>query len=327
MRACGVCRTDLHIVDGELREPKLPLVPATRSSARRGAGEETSASRGDRVGVPWLGWACGECRFCARAREPLPSGTLHRLHRDGGYAELAAADERFCLPSPTDYEDRRWRRCCRRADRLPTLPLTGDAERLGLYGFGASAHLVCQVAVHQGRRVFAFTRAGDDAGQGCARSSAPNGRNHRRAARGARCGDHLRPGRRADPEALRASRPAASSSAQDPHERHPLVALRDPLGRARAALGRQPHPRDGEEFLALAPRIRAYPGQEYPCGRKYGVDDLAADRTKVRPYSGKKTRAMRKKMNEVNARRNDKNLRNSRRSSGVVPPGARRVPA
>jgi propanol-preferring alcohol dehydrogenase len=173
VRACGVCRTDLHVVDGDLREPKLPLVPGHQvvgEVAAVGEGAERFVV-GDAVGVPWLGWACGECRYCASGRENLcPNARFTGYTLDGGYAELAVADERFALPAPAGYAP---------VDAAPllcagligyrALRFCGDAGRIGLYGFGASAHIVCQVAVHQGRRVFAFTRDGDAAGQAFAR--------------------------------------------------------------------------------------------------------------------------------------------------------------
>jgi propanol-preferring alcohol dehydrogenase len=171
--ACGVCRTDLHIVDGELAEPKLPLVLGHQivgEVAGRGEGAERFAE-GDRVGVPWLGWTDGECRYCRSGRENLCDGARFTGYDlDGGYAGLAVADERFCLPLPDGYSDEQVAPLlCAGLIGYRALRLIGDAERLGLYGFGASAHIVCQVAVHQGRRVFAFTREGDDETQAFAR--------------------------------------------------------------------------------------------------------------------------------------------------------------
>ena len=168
--ACGVCRTDLHIVDGELPGPKLPLVPGhqvvgrvVEAGARFGAGE--------RVGVPWLGWTCGECRYCLSGRENLCDRARFTGYQlNGGYAELAAADERFCFPVPDGYNDvQAAPLLCAGLIGYRSLRLAGDAERLGLYGFGASAHIVAQVARHEGRRVFAFTRAGDGEAQAFAR--------------------------------------------------------------------------------------------------------------------------------------------------------------
>ena len=167
---CGVCRTDLHVVDGELPDPKLPLVPGHQVVGR--VVEETERfAAGARVGIPWLGWTCGECRYCLSGREnlcDLARFTGYQL--DGGYAEVAVADERFCFPVPEGYDDvQAAPLLCAGLIGYRALRLAGDAERLGLYGFGASAHIVAQVARHEGRRVFAFTRAGDEAAQAFAR--------------------------------------------------------------------------------------------------------------------------------------------------------------
>ncbi len=172
--ACGVCRTDLHIVDGELGESKLPLVPGHRivgTVLEAGEGAERFPP-GERVGVPWLGWTCGECRYCMSGRENLcDRARFTGYDRDGGYAELVVADERFCFPIPAGYPDLQAAPLlCAGLVGYRALRLVGDAERIGFYGFGASAHILCQVAVHQGRRVFVFTREGDAAGQGFARS-------------------------------------------------------------------------------------------------------------------------------------------------------------
>jgi alcohol dehydrogenase, propanol-preferring len=171
--ACGVCRTDLHIVDGELGEPKLPLVLGHQIvGAVAGAGEGAERfAVGERIGVPWLGWACGVCRYCVGGRENLcDRARFTGYHLDGGYAELAVADERFCLPLPAAYPDTEVAPLlCAGLIGYRALRLLGDAERVGFYGFGASAHILCQLAVHEGRRVFVFTREGDAAGQRFAR--------------------------------------------------------------------------------------------------------------------------------------------------------------
>ena len=171
--ACGVCRTDLHVVDGELNRPKLPLVPGHQivgAVAEAGEGAERFAP-GQRVGVPWLGWTCGECRYCLSERENLcDRARFTGYDIDGGYAELAVADERFCFPIPEGYSDEQAAPLlCAGLIGYRALRLLGDAERIGFYGFGAAAHIVCQVAAHQGRRVFAFTREGDTEGQAFAR--------------------------------------------------------------------------------------------------------------------------------------------------------------
>jgi alcohol dehydrogenase, propanol-preferring len=164
--ACGVCRTDLHIVDGELSKPKLPLVLGHQIVARVAAGGERFAT-GQRVGVPWLGWTDGDCRYCRSGRENLCDRALFTGYDlDGGYAEHAVVDERYCFPLPDGYDDiQAAPLLCAGLIGYRTLRFTGDAERIGIYGFGAAAHIICQVAVHQGRRVFAFTRAGDEQSQ------------------------------------------------------------------------------------------------------------------------------------------------------------------
>ena len=164
--ACGVCRTDLHVADGELPRPKLPLVLGHEIVAEVAAGGPGAArfAPGDRVGVPWLGWTCGECSYCRAGRENLcERARFTGYDIDGGYAEYTVADERWCFALPAA------------ADPAETAPLlfagligyrslvaAGAAERLGIYGFGAAAHIVAQLARREGRRVFAFTRPGDD---------------------------------------------------------------------------------------------------------------------------------------------------------------------
>jgi alcohol dehydrogenase, propanol-preferring len=171
VRACGVCRTDLHIVDGELTQPKLPLVLGHQIVGEVLQGGERFEP-GALVGVPWLGWTCGECRYCLTGRENLcERALLTGYDLDGGYAELAVADERYCFPIPDGYPDEQAAPLlCAGLIGYRSLRLAGDAERIGLYGFGASAHLVCQVAVAQGRDVYAGTRAGDAETQAFARS-------------------------------------------------------------------------------------------------------------------------------------------------------------
>ena len=169
--ACGVCRTDLHVVDGELTRPKLPLVPGHEIVAEVVA----SAGRfspGDRVGVPWLGWTCGACPFCRAGRENLcDRARFTGYDLDGGYAELCVADERFCFVVPPLFGDvEAAPLLCAGLIGYRSLRVAGDAERVGLYGFGAAAHIVCQVALHQGREVYALTRPGDEHAQAFARS-------------------------------------------------------------------------------------------------------------------------------------------------------------
>ena len=160
--ACAVCRTDLHIVDGELAQPTLPLVLGHQVVGEVVTDGERHAA-GSRVGIPWLGWTCGECRFCRSERENLcVRARFTGYDVDGGYAELTVADERFCFAIPPDYADAAAAPLlCAGLIGFRALRFAGDAQRIGLYGFGSSARLVCQVAVWQGRRVFAGTRAGD----------------------------------------------------------------------------------------------------------------------------------------------------------------------
>jgi propanol-preferring alcohol dehydrogenase len=162
--ACGVCRTDLHLRDGEIETPKLPVVPGHQIVGR--------TADGRRVGVPWLGWTDGTCHYCRTGRENLcPNARFTGRDIDGGYAELTVADERYCLDLPDDLSDERAAPLlCGGLIGYRALRLAGDGERLGLYGFGSAAHMICQVAVHQGRRVFAFTKPGDARGQAFARA-------------------------------------------------------------------------------------------------------------------------------------------------------------
>ena len=172
VRACGVCRTDLHVVDGELRDPKLPLIPGHQivgEVVETGERVERFAP-GDRVGVPWLGWTCGRCHYCLSGRENLCDYARFTGYQiDGGYAEYAVADHRFCFPISDVSDLQAAPLLCAGLIGYRSLRMTGDAQRLGLYGFGAAAHIVIQVARHQGREVFAFTRDGDEEAQNFAR--------------------------------------------------------------------------------------------------------------------------------------------------------------
>ena len=173
VHACAVCRTDLHVVDGELPDPKLPLIPGHQIV---GTVEEVGArverfARGDRVGVPWLGYIDGTCRYCLSGRENLCDNARFTGYQiDGGYAEHTVADHRFCFPLPEEYPDLQAAPLlCAGLIGYRSLRMTGGAERLGLYGFGDAAHIIIQVALHQGRKVFAFTRDGDEERQSFAR--------------------------------------------------------------------------------------------------------------------------------------------------------------
>jgi alcohol dehydrogenase, propanol-preferring len=174
VRACAVCRTDLHVVDGELPRPKLPLVPGHEiAGAVDAVGPGATRYRvGERVGVPWLGWTCGECPQCRAGRENLCAAARFTGYTlDGGYADFCVADERFCFALPAAFGDvAAAPLLCAGLIGYRSLVKAGDAERLGIYGFGAAAHLVAQVAITQGREVYAFTHPGDTAAQEFARS-------------------------------------------------------------------------------------------------------------------------------------------------------------
>jgi propanol-preferring alcohol dehydrogenase len=173
VRTCGVCRTDLHIFDGELDQPKLPLVLGHQIVGTVvGAGEGADRFEPNtRIGVPWLGWVDEECRYCQQGRENLcEHARFTGYDIDGGYADLCVADQRFCFPLPDLYEDAEAAPLlCAGLIGYRALRLVGEAPRIGFYGFGSSAHILCQIAVHEGREVFAFTRPGDEATQAFAR--------------------------------------------------------------------------------------------------------------------------------------------------------------
>jgi alcohol dehydrogenase, propanol-preferring len=173
VHACAVCRTDLHIIDGELPHPKLPLIPGHEivGSVVETGPDVDRFQVGDRVGVPWLGWTCGVCDYCRGGRENLCDRARFTGYQiDGGYAELTVADQRYCFAIDTSFGDvEAAPLLCAGLIGYRTLRLAGEAERIGIYGFGAAAHIVAQVARHQGRQVFAFTRPGDSAAQAFAR--------------------------------------------------------------------------------------------------------------------------------------------------------------
>jgi propanol-preferring alcohol dehydrogenase len=288
VHACGVCRTDLHIVDGELTEPKLPLVPGHQivgTVEERGEGAERFAA-GDRVGVPWLGWTDGDCRYCRSGRENLcDRARFTGYDIDGGYAEAAAADERYCFPLPAGYPDLQAAPLlCAGLIGYRALRLCGEhAERIGFYGFGASAHILCQVAVHQGRRVFAFTRNGDTEGQRFALSLGAEwaGASGDAAPEQLDAAIIFAPVGELYPAALRASAKGAVIVSAGIHMSD-IPAF--PYGilwgertmRSVANLTR----RDGEEFLALAPQVPVRTEvQVYPLeDANRALDDLRAGR-------------------------------------------------
>ncbi len=167
--ACGVCRTDLHVVDGDLDEPELPLVPGHEivGTVVRLGPEVGSLETGQRIGVPWLGWTCGSCDYCTGGRENLCNRARFTGYQiDGGYAEYTLADARYCFPLPESYSDfEAAPLLCAGLIGFRSLRMAGEARRLGLYGFGAAAHIIAQVARYQGREIYAFTRPGDREGQ------------------------------------------------------------------------------------------------------------------------------------------------------------------
>jgi len=262
VRACGVCRTDLHVVDGELPDLGRPVVPGHQVVGiveASGVGAER-LERGRRVGVPWLGWTCGTCRFCTTGRENLcAQARFTGYHLDGGFAEQVVADERFCFPLPEGHGDAEAAPLlCAGLIGYRALSMAGDAERLGLYGFGAAAHIVVQVARHQGRRVFAFTRPGDAAAQEFALSlgaswagpsDAPGPEPLDAAIIFAPAGELV-------PAALRAvdrggTVVCAGIHMSDVPSFPYRILWEERVVRSVANLTR----RDGEEFLALAPRV------------------------------------------------------------------------
>jgi len=258
--ACGVCRTDLHVVDGELADPKLPLIVGHQIVGTVEGGGGSRFELGERVGVPWLGWTCGVCRYCRSGRENLcDEARFTGYQLDGGYAERTVADERFCIALPLEYPDvQAAPLLCAGLIGYRSLRLAGDAERLGLYGFGASAHIVIQIARYQGRRAFAFTRAADEAAQAFARelgaewaggSDAPPPEELDAAIIFAPAGELV-------PQALRAIAKGGTVVCAGIHmsdiPSFPYELLwGERVVRSVANLTR----RDGEEFMALAPEI------------------------------------------------------------------------
>jgi propanol-preferring alcohol dehydrogenase len=262
VRACGVCRTDLHVVDGELPGSGRRVVPGHQVVGvveAVGEGVERPAV-GERVGVPWLGWTCGTCRFCRSGRENLCARARFTGYQiDGGFAERTVADARYCFPIPEGYPDLQAAPLlCAGLIGYRSLSMAGDARRLGLYGFGAAAHIVAQVARHQGRRVFAFTRADDHEAQRFALSLGAEW-----------AGDALgsppepldaailfAPVGELVPAALRAVEPGgvvvcAGIHMSDIPSFPYRILWEERVVRSVANLTR----RDGEEFLALAPRV------------------------------------------------------------------------
>lgn len=287
VRSCGVCRTDLHVVDGELREPKLPLVPGHQIVGQvtdLGVGV-TGLALGARIGVPWLGGSCGVCSYCASERENLcdaPRFTGYQI--DGGFAEYCVADARFCFPIPEGYADLQAAPLlCAGLIGYRALRMAGSAARLGLYGFGAAAHIVIQVARWQGREVYALTSPGDTAAQQFAQrlGAAWAGGSDEAPPKQLDAALIFAPVGTLVPQALRAVRKGGVVVCAGIHMSDiPSFPYADLWGervlRSVANLTR----RDGEEFLALAPQVpvqtEAHP---YPLERaNEALSDLRAGR-------------------------------------------------
>ena len=286
VEACAVCRTDLHILDGELAEPKLPLIPGHQIVGVVDAVGDGVArlAVGERVGVPWLGWTCGRCEYCAAGQENLcPRAQFTGYHRDGGFAEYAVIDERYAFALGTGDAVAVAPLLCAGLIGYRTLRLAGDAERIGIYGFGAAAHIVAQVCRWQGRRVYAFTRPGDEQAQRFARelgavwvgaSTEPSPDQLDAALVFAPAGETV-------PAALRSVRPGGTVVCGGIHmsdiPSFPYALLWGERSvRSVANLTRA----DGEEFLALAPRVpvrtvtTTYPLEQ----AQQALDDLRAGR-------------------------------------------------
>ncbi|TKD06331.1 zinc-dependent alcohol dehydrogenase family protein [Polyangium fumosum] len=290
VRACAVCRTDLHIVDGELPDPKLPLVPGhqivgeVRAEVPR-PGHAPRFARGARVGVPWLGFTCGTCAYCRAGRENLCDAARFTGYQiDGGFASRVVADARYCFPLPEGVPDLQAAPLlCAGLIGYRTLRMAGDAERIGIYGFGAAAHLVVQVARYQGRRVFGFVRAWDEKGKAFAREMGAEwaGASNEPPPVELDAALIFAPAGELVPAALRAVRKGGTVVCGGIHmsdiPSFPYSILwGERVLRSVANLTRQ----DGEEFLALAPRVplrtevNVYPLEEGAAA----LEDLRAGR-------------------------------------------------
>lgn len=262
VHACGLCRTDLHVVDGELAEAKLPIIPGHQivgTVIDLGMGVESFAI-GDRVGIPWLGHSCGKCEYCRRGQENLCDEARYTGYQiDGGFAEKCVADERFCFPVPPDYPDLQAAPLlCAGLIGYRALRLAGDGLRLGFYGFGAAAHILIQVARYQGREVFAFSRPGDTESQNFARELGAvwAGDSHQKSPQPLDAAIIFAPIGDLVPAALKAVRKggivvcAGIYMSDIPSFPYRLL-WEERVIRSVANLTR----RDGEEFLKLAPKV------------------------------------------------------------------------
>jgi propanol-preferring alcohol dehydrogenase len=260
--ACGVCRTDLHVVDGELPAPKLPLVPGHEIVGRVTAvgGGVTRYAVGDRVGVPWLGFTCGVCHWCHTGRENLCTNARFTGYTlDGGYGEYTIADERYCLPIPSEYPDSEAAPLlCAGLIGYRSLVKAGDARRVGIYGFGAAAHIVAQVAHFQGREVYAFTRPGDVEGQAFALEMGATWAGESTALPPEPLGAAIifAPVGSLVPAALQAVEPGGTVVCGGIHMSDiPAFAYAILWGERTLCSVANLTRRDGEEFMALAPRV------------------------------------------------------------------------
>ena len=290
--ACGVCRTDLHVIDGELAEPHLPIIPGHEIVGRIDAiGKDVQGLElGERVGIPWLGHTCGVCRYCLMQRENLCDRPLFTGYtRNGGYATTVIADARFAFPLGEHGDDVSLAPLlCAGLIGWRSLVIAGDAERLGLYGFGAAAHILAQVAAWQGRSVFAFTRRGDAATQSFALSLGATWAGASDEAPPqpldaaiifAPIGDLVPLG----PEGGAQGRPGRLR--RYPHERHSGAAVSFVVGRARVAVGRQSHPAGRHRFSAAGPANRhRYPDH----GLSAAAGKRGARRLAGRPFRGRR---------------------------------------
>ncbi len=262
VQACGVCRTDLHVVDGDLTQPKLPLIPGHEIVGEVAeVGREVERFRGgERVGIPWLGWTCGACRFCRAGRENLcEKAAFTGYTLDGGYGDYALADQRYCFPiAGSTSAAEAAPLLCAGLIGYRSLRMAGDGERLGLYGFGAAAHIVVQVARHEGRRVFAFTRPGDEDAKSFARELGAvwAGDSSEAAPEPLDAAIIFAPVGDLVPAALRAVEPGGTVVCAGIHMSDIPSFPYEILWRERRLLSvANLTRRDGEEFLQLAPKV------------------------------------------------------------------------